>query len=148
MVKIIKEFKEFAIKGNVFDMAIGIIIGTAFSNVVSSLVKDIIMPPLGFFTGEIHFTDLKWVLQEATISKTGETQDAIAINYGSFIENSFDFLVVAGSIFLIIRLFNRLKSKAEDESNAEEVTPKNIELLAEIRDLLKENKTANSNSKS
>jgi len=145
MKSIIKEFKEFAVKGNVFDMAVGIIIGGAFSKVVSSLVKDIIMPPIGYFTGQVNFSSYQWVIQSAYLLEEGGQKEEITINYGTFIENSFDFFIVAFSMFLVIRLFNKLKKESEDESNPKEVTPKNILLLAEIRDLLKEQKEQKSN---
>lgn len=137
-MKFLKEFKEFAVKGNMFDMAIGIIIGTAFSKVVSSLVKDIIMPPLGYITGKINFDSYQVILQEATTVEDGKTKEMVAIKYGVFLETLFDLIIVGISIFLVIKLFNRLREKAEDETNPTETTPKNIKLLAEIRDLLKE----------
>ena len=124
-MKFLNEFKEFAVKGNMFDMAVGIIIGTAFSKIVTSLVKDIIMPPLGYVMGKINFSN-------------GTSKELVAINYGLFLQTVFDFVIVGISIFLVIKLFNRLRAKAEDESNPVETTPKNIELLAEIRDLLKD----------
>lgn len=137
-MKFLKEFKEFAVKGNMFDMAVGIIIGTAFSKVVSSLVKDIIMPPLGYLTGKINFDSYQVILQEATTAEYGKTKEMVAIKYGVFLETLFDLIIVGISIFLVIKLFNRLREKAEDETNPTEATPKNIKLLAEIRDLLKE----------
>ena len=140
MKSIINEFKEFAVKGNVFDMAVGIIIGGAFSKVVSSLVKDIIMPPIGYFTGQVNFSSYQWVIQAPKVLEDSSTKEEITINYGTFIETSFDFFIVAFSMFLVIRLFNKLKKESEDETNPKEVTPKNIILLAEIRDLLKEQK--------
>ena len=138
-MKFLKEFKEFAIKGNMFDMAIGIIIGAAFSKIVTSLVKDIIMPPLGYVTGKINFSSYQIILQEAEVNQDGTSKEFVAINYGLFLESLFDFIIVGISIFLVIKFFNRLRNKAEDESNPVEATPKNIALLAEIRDLLKEN---------
>ncbi len=139
-MKLIKEFKEFAIKGNMFDMAIGIIIGTAFSKVVSSLVSDIIMPPLGFLMGKINFSNYQIILQNPSVKSTGETLELVTIKYGSFIQTLIDFIIVGLSIFFVIRVFNKFRAKAEDENNPIETTPKNIELLAEIRDLLKEQK--------
>jgi len=137
-MKIIKEFREFAIKGNVFDMAIGIIIGTAFSKVVSSLVKDILMPPLGFIINRVNFNELKLVIHEAVTDDTGNIiTDQVAITYGSFIQVTIDFLIIAFSIFTVITLYNRLKNKAEDPQDTTAPTPKDIELLSEIRDLLK-----------
>jgi large conductance mechanosensitive channel len=136
-MKIIKEFKEFAIKGNMFDMAIGIIIGTAFSTLVNSLVGDLLMPLFGYFTGSINFQDLNFVLRQESVVK-GITKPEIALNYGMFIQHTIDFIVVALTIFLVIKAINRLRNKAEDETNPTEVTPKNVQLLSEIRDLLKE----------
>jgi large conductance mechanosensitive channel len=136
-MKIIKEFKEFAIKGNMFDMAIGIIIGTAFSTLVNSLVGDLLMPLFGYFTGSINFQDLNFVLRQESVVN-GITKPEIALNYGMFIQHTIDFIVVALTIFLVIKAINRLRNKAEDETNPTEVTPKNVQLLSEIRDLLKE----------
>jgi len=146
MKSIIKEFKEFAVKGNVFDMAVGIIIGGAFSKVVSSLVKDIIMPPIGYFTGQVNFSSYQWVIQAPSVLEDTSVKEEITINYGTFIETSFDFFIVAFSMFLVIRLFNKLKKESEDETNTKEVTPKNIILLGEIRDLLKEQKESKEQS--
>ncbi len=128
----IKEFREFAVKGNMFDMAIGIIIGAAFSTVVSSLVEDVLMPLLGMLTGGIDLSSQAIVLKEAS-----ETSEAVLISYGHFIQATLDFLLVAISLFLVISLINRLKRKAEDEKDESTPTPKDIELLTEIRDLLK-----------
>ena len=136
-MKFIKEFKEFAIKGNMFDMAIGIIIGAAFSKIVTSLVHDIIMPGIGFIIGKVNFQSLKIVLQEEVTDGSGNiVQELIAINYGNFIQVIFDFSIIALTIFIIIRVFNTLRKKAEDEKETSVPTPKNIELLAEIRDIL------------
>lgn len=138
-MKIIKEFKEFAVKGNMFDMAIGIIIGTAFSKIVNSLVGDLLMPLFGYFTGSMNYQDLTWVIREESVAGS-ITKPAIILNYGKFIEHSIDFIVIALTIFLVIKAINRLKTKAEDETNTKVVTPRDIQLLSEIRDLLKEQK--------
>ncbi len=136
-MKFLKEFKEFAIKGNMFDMAIGIIIGAAFSKIVTSLVHDLIMPALGFLIGKVNFKNLKVVLQEETIDNNGNiVQELIAIAYGNFIQVIFDFSIIAITIFIIIKVFNILRKKAENEKETSVPTPKNIELLAEIRDIL------------
>lgn len=140
-MKIIKEFKEFAVKGNMFDMAIGIVIGTAFSKIVNSLVGDILMPLLSFFTGTINFQELSIVLREEYVGEA-VTKPGIILNYGKFIQYSVDFLVIALTIFLVIKALNRMRTKAEDETNPKVVTPKDIQLLAEIRDLLKEQKSS------
>jgi len=138
-MKIIKEFKEFAIKGIMFDMAIGIIIGTAFNKIVSSLVNDIIVPFFGLIIGNVNFQNLKVVLQEEMRNKDGTiVQELVAIKYGNLIQVVFDFFIIAFTIFLVIKIFNRLRKKAEDEKDTTVPTPRDIELLSEIRDLLKE----------
>ncbi len=138
-IKFLKEFKDFAIKGNMFDMAIGIIIGAAFSKIVTSLVQDIIMPAIGFLIGKVNFQNLQIVLQEETRDNSGNIiEELVAINYGNFIQVIFDFSVIALTIFIVIKVFNKLRKKAEDEKETSVPTPRNIELLAEIRDLLKE----------
>ena len=124
-----KEFKEFAVQGNVVDMAVGIIIGAAFGKIVSSFVSDILMPPIGIAMGGVDFKDLAYVLQEAK-----DEVAAVTINYGAFIQTIIDFTIVAGAIFVAIKMMNKLKSP-EEEAPAE--TPAQEVLLAEIRDLLK-----------
>ncbi len=101
---VVKEFKEFAVKGNVVDLAVGVIIGGAFGKIVTSLVNDIMMPPLGFLLGNVDFSDLAFVLKEA-----GEKTPAVTINYGTFINNIIGFLIVAFSVFLLVKVINRLK---------------------------------------
>lgn len=132
-----QEFKKFAIKGNVVDLAIGVIIGGAFGKIVTSLVNDIIMPVFGIITGGINFSQARWVIREALPDGSPE----LALNYGQFIQNIVDFLIISFSIFMMIRLINRLK-KNEEEKKEEEIKepePSKEELLlAEIRDLLKE----------
>lgn len=137
-MKIIKEFKEFAIKGNMFDMAIGIVIGTAFHKIISSLVDDIIMPPLGYIIGRVDFSSLNLVIQREVVEKGGDVvKELVAFNYGNFIQIMIDFLIITVIIFLVIKLFNKLRRKAEDVNEKEIPTPREIELLAEIRDILK-----------
>jgi large conductance mechanosensitive channel len=129
----VKEFREFAVKGNVVDMAVGIIIGAAFGKIVSSFVSDIITPPLGYLIGGVDFTDLK-----ATLPAMQEGRDAVTINYGAFLQTAFDFLIVAFAIFLVIKMINRLKRKEEVAPSAPPPPPSRQEiLLEEIRDLLK-----------
>ncbi len=128
---IVKEFKEFAMRGNVVDLAVGVIIGAAFGKIVTSLVADIIMPPIGMITGGIDFKDLKYVLKPA-VGKVPET----AINYGLFINNVIDFLIVAFCIFLIVKGINTLKKKEEAAPAAPAEPTKEEVLLTEIRDLL------------
>lgn len=139
MKNIIREFKEFAVKGNVFDMAIGIIIGTAFSKVVSSLVSDMIMPLISYFTGGVNFSALSIVIKPEVKSADGAViQQLESLNYGSFLQVSIDFIIVAFSIFIVIKFLNSLKRKADNVYDSTVCTPKNIELLSEIRNLLKE----------
>ena len=122
-------------------MAIGIIIGAAFTGVVNSLVKDLLMPLLGLLTGNIDFRDREYILQEAVVDMQGQViQEAIALRYGNFFQLVIDFLIVAMSIFLVIRFLNRMKRKSEDPANPAAPTPKDIELLTDIRDLLKNQK--------
>jgi len=125
------EFKKFAMRGNVVDMAVGIIIGAAFGKIVSSLVSDIIMPPLGLLIGGIDFTSFSVMLKKAT-----ETAPAVTLNYGMFIQNIFDFLIVAFSIFLLIKFISSFKKKQEEKGEALLPTKQEV-LLAEIRDILK-----------
>lgn len=130
-MKIINEFKAFAIKGNVIDMAVGIVIGAAFGKIITSIVSDIIMPPIGLLVGGTNFTDLKIVLKDAV----GNTP-AVTLNYGNFIQVAFDFLIIAFSIFLVVKALNAAKLKGEKKATQ---TKEEI-LLTEIRDLLKEKK--------
>ena len=135
-----KEFKEFALRGNVIDMAVGIIIGAAFSTIVKSLVSDIIMPPIGVLVGGIDFSDLFLVVKEgvtagpyATLAAAADA-GAVTINYGQFINHVISFIIVAFAIFMVIRGINKLHKKEEDAPSA---PPRQEVLLAEIRDLLK-----------
>jgi large conductance mechanosensitive channel len=137
----LKEFKEFAMKGNVIDLSVGIIIGAAFGKIVSSLVADVIMPPIGFLVGGVNFTDLKLQLKVPEIVG-GVRQAAVTINYGNFLQVVFDFIIVAFAVFLFIKAINRLNKKKPDEVPlaVEDPKPTNEELLlTEIRDLLKKN---------
>ncbi|MDV4149549.1 large-conductance mechanosensitive channel protein MscL [Clostridium sp. AL.422] len=130
----IKEFKEFALKGKVLDLAIGVIIGGAFNKIVSSLVNDIIMPPIGAITGGVDFKDLKYILKPAV----GDIP-AVTLNYGAFIQNIVDFLIIALSIFVFIKIVSKLNSKKEEPVEEEPALTMDQELLTEIRDLLKKN---------
>lgn len=137
MKKFIQGFKEFAVKGNVVDLAIGIIIGTAFNKIVQSFVKDIIMPPFGLIWGDKNFTDYKWVIKEQELGAGGEVIiQEVAITYGNFITTTIDFIIIALVVYIVIKLMNSLKRKAEDPQNTEVPTPKDIQLLTEIRDLI------------
>ena len=138
-MKIIKEFKEFAVKGNMFDMAIGIIIGAAFSKIVSSLVNEVIMPSFGFLIGRVDFKSLKFLFEEEQIDATGKiVQHSIEVNYGIFIQSFVDFIIIAATIFLVIKLFNTLRRKAEDTNETTTPTPKDIQLLSKINDNLEQ----------
>ncbi|WP_428407040.1 large conductance mechanosensitive channel protein MscL [Hyphococcus sp.] len=136
---IIKEFQEFAVKGNVMDMAVGIIIGGAFGTIVKSLVDDVIMPPIGLLLGGVDFSDLFINLSGVQYQSLAAAKEAGApvIAYGSFINNVIAFLVVAWAVFLLVKGMNRLQKKAEEAPAAPVEPPKEQVLLAEIRDLLK-----------
>lgn len=125
----VKEFKEFAMKGNVMDMAVGVIIGGAFGKIVSSLVDDVLMPAVGLLTGNVDFSGLA--------VKIGEAENAAVLKYGLFIQNVIDFLIVALCIFLMIKAMNKLTKKKEEEPAAEPEPSNEEKLLGEIRDLLK-----------
>ena len=139
----LQDFKAFAMKGNVIDMAVGVIIGGAFGKIVSSVVADVIMPPLGLLVGGVNFTDLKWVMKPAEVVD-GKEIAAVTLNYGNFLQATFDFLIIAFSIFLFIRLLTKLTTKKEAAAPATPPAPpaptKEEVLLTEIRDLLKEQK--------
>ncbi len=129
----VKEFKEFAVKGNVVDMAVGIIIGGAFGTVVKSFVDDVMMPPLGMLMGKVDFKHLALTLQPAE----GETA-AVTLNYGAFIQTTVDFLIVAFAIFLVVKAMNSMKKKEEAAPAAPAAPSKEEVLLTEIRDALRQ----------
>src|SRR5690606_5782716 len=133
---IIKEFKEFAIKGNVVDLAVAVIIGGAFGRIVSSFVDDIIMPPLGLLLGGVDFTDLRWVMRDAYVDEAGAEVASVALNYGSFIQNIVDFLIIAAALFMALKALNTLKKKEEAAPAPPAVPPKEEVLLTDIRDIL------------
>lgn len=137
-----KDFKTFAVKGNMIDLAIGIIIGTAFNNVVNTLVSKIIMPPLSLMTDDVNLANKKMVLREAS-----DSMEEVAIGYGELIESLVDFFIIALTIFVMVKFINRFKEKAEDPDNKQVQTPKNIELLASMEKLLKEQNTILKNKK-
>lgn len=127
------EFKDFAMRGNVVDMAVGIVIGGAFGKIVSSFVADVVMPPIGLMVGGVDFNKLALTLQEATAEA-----DAVTIKYGAFLQQVFDFVIVAFAIFMVVKAMNSMKKK-EEEKPAEPAKPSTEEtLLVEIRDLLKQ----------
>ncbi len=132
-MSVIQEFKEFAIKGNVVDLAVGVVIGASFGKIVSSLVEDVIMPIIGLIVGGVDFTGLKIILKEAI----DEKNPAVTINYGQFLQTCFDFTIVAFAIFIAVKAINKLK-KAQAAAPTEPAAPSAQEvLLTEIRDLLK-----------
>lgn len=140
------DFKNFAMKGNVVDMAVGVIIGGAFGKIVTSVVNDIIMPPIGLLVGGVNFKDLKIVLKDAQVVD-GVESAAVTLNYGNFLQQTFDFLIIAFSIFMVIRLITKLTTKKKEEKPAPAPAPApepqptaEEKLLTEIRDLLKEKK--------
>lgn len=139
MKSFFKEFKDFAIKGNMLDMAIGIIIGTAFNGVVNVLVKKIILPPLSLLTDGVNLVDRQYVLREELTGVDDEiVREQVAIGYGELIEVMIDFFIIALTVFIVIKFMNRLKNRAENPKDKEVVTPKDIQLLSNIEDLLKE----------
>ncbi|MGZ4958895.1 MAG: large-conductance mechanosensitive channel protein MscL [Methylomonas sp.] len=131
---ILQEFKEFAMRGNVVDMAVGVIIGAAFGKIVSSLVADVIMPPIGVLLGGVNFSDLAVTVKEASKTADGAHVPAVVIAYGKFIQTVIDFTIIAGAVFLMVKLLSTFKKKAEAAPPAP--TQQEI-LLTEIRDLLK-----------
>lgn len=133
----LKEFKAFAMRGNVVDMAVGIIIGGAFGKIVSSLVNDIIMPPIGVLIGGVNFADLKLVLKKATVDAANKEIPAVTINYGVLVNTVIDFLIIAFAIFMVIKLMNMLKKKEETAPAPPPPPTAEERLLTEIRDVLR-----------
>ena len=146
----LQEFKAFAMKGNVVDMAVGVIIGGAFGKIVTSVVNDLIMPVVGMLVGGVNFTNLKLVMKDAVPEQLNEAGEvikeavpAVTLNYGNFLQQTFDFLIIAFSVFLFVRLIGKLSRKKEAEKPAPAPAPEpsaEEKLLTEIRDLLKEKK--------
>mgnify|MGYP000720304388 FL=1 len=142
MKKMLQEFKTFAMRGNVVDMAVGIIIGGAFGKIVSSVVGDLIMPAVGLLVGGVNFTDLKIVMKDAVLEGDKVITPAVSLNYGNFIQVVFDFLIIAFAVFLLIKGINALNRKKEAPAApaTPPAPPADVQLLTEIRDLLKEKK--------
>ena len=142
----LNEFKAFALKGNVMDMAVGVIIGGAFGKIVTSLVNDVIMPPIGLVVGGVDFTDMKLTLKQQVLDAAGEVlTPAVTWNYGAFLQQVVDFTILAFCVFMMVKVMNRLTIKKKEEEPAPAPAPepeptKEELLLAEIRDLLKERK--------
>jgi large conductance mechanosensitive channel len=133
-MSMLKEFKEFAMRGNVIDLAVGVVIGGAFGKIVTSLVDQIIMPPIGMLTGGIDFSQMKWVLKPADNSDPAHKIAEVAIGYGTFINTLIQFIIIAFAIFLVVKAINRLSRR---EEAAPAAPPADVVLLTEIRDLLK-----------
>jgi large conductance mechanosensitive channel len=132
-MSIVKEFREFAVKGNVIDLAVGVVIGAAFGKIVTSLVADLIMPPIGVLVGGVNFTSLKLTLKEAI----DKDHPAVTLNYGNFLQTMFDFLIIAVAIFALVKVINRLKRMSERPAPPPPAGPtREVELLTEIRDAL------------
>lgn len=135
----VKEFKEFSMRGNVLDMAVGIVIGGAFGKIVSSFVADLITPPLGLLIGGVNFSDLKIVLKQAVMQGEEVISPEVVLGYGNFIQVIFDFLIIAFAIFMLLKAVNKFKRKKEEAPEAPAAPPADVQLLTEIRDLLKKN---------
>ena len=131
-MSMMKEFKEFAMKGNVVDMAVGIVIGAAFGKIINSLVQDVIMPPIGVLLGDVDFSKMGYVVKEAT-----ESAEAVMIKYGAFINTIVEFVIIAFAIFMVVKGINNMKKKEEAAPKAPPAPSKEETLLGEIRDLLK-----------
>jgi len=138
-MKLFKEFKEFAVKGNMMDMAIGIIIGASFNTVINVLVKKILLPPLSLLTNGINLHSKSIVLRDAALDASGTIiSEEVAIGYGVFTEAILDFIIIGFTLFIVVKFLNRLYKKAEDTKDATVATPKNIELLTKLTELLEE----------
>jgi len=139
MKKLIQEFKDFAVKGNMMDMAIGIIIGASFNSVIDVLVKKVMMPPLSLLSDGVNLENKKLVLRKAQTNEIANLSvQEVAINYGQLIETFIDFIIVGFTIFLVIKFINKLNKKAEDPKDQTVSTPRNIQLLTEMNELLRE----------
>lgn len=138
-MKILKEFKEFAVKGNMIDIAVGVIIGTSFNKVIDVLVKEIMMPPLSMLTNGINYSEKRYVLKEAVLDDQGnEIATENAIGYGLLLETLLDFVIVGFTVFVVVKGMNRFKRRAQDAKDKSVETPKDIELLSKMSDLLEE----------
>ncbi|GGZ50225.1 large conductance mechanosensitive channel protein MscL [Mesonia mobilis] len=138
MSKFFKEFKEFAIKGNMIDIAVGVIIGAAFNKVIDTLVKKIIMPPISLLTDDFNFESKKLVLREAVLENEKVIKEEVFIGYGELITVLINFFIIAWCVFLVVKISNRLRIKAEDTKNKKVTTPKDIELLADLKEIMQE----------
>ncbi len=138
-MKLINEFKEFAVKGNMMDMAIGIIIGAAFNKVIDVLAKQVLLPPLSLLSDGVNFQDKKIVLRDAIVDTTGAISTTeVAVAYGALFEVFLDFLIIGFTVFIVVKAMNRLRSKAQDTKDETVVTPKDIQLLSDLKQLMEE----------
>ena len=138
-MKFIQEFKEFAVKGNMMDMAIGIIIGASFNKVIDVLVKKVFMPPLSLMTDGLNFQNKKYILREAVTNASGEiTTQEVAVYYGELLEAFLDFLIVGLTVFIVVKGMNKLRTRSHDTKDKTVTTPKDIELLSKLSDLMEE----------
>ncbi|MDR6302150.1 large conductance mechanosensitive channel protein MscL [Mesonia maritima] len=138
MAGIFKEFKEFAIKGNMMDIAVGVIIGAAFNNVIDVLVKKVMLPPLSLLTNGINFQNKKIILRKAVLEGEKIITPQVAIEYGELITVLINFLIMAWVVFLVVKIANKLRSSAQDPKNKKVSTPKDIELLSELKEIMRE----------
>jgi len=135
-LNLLKEFKEFAVKGNMIDIAIGVIIGTAFNKVVDVLIKEVFLPPLSYLTNGTNWENKRWILKEAVIENGIAKPEEIAIGYGKLVEVLVDFLIIGITVFLVVKFMNIIRNKSQDPKNKTVSTPKDIELLSRITELL------------
>ena len=147
-MKLFNEFKEFAVKGNMMDMAIGIIIGAAFNNVIDVLAKQVLLPPLSLLSDGMNFQQRKLILRDAVSDTSGTiTTSEVAIAYGQLIEAFLDFLIIGFTVFIVVKFMNRLRRKAQDTKDETVVTPKDIELLSDLKMLMEEQNNLMKSSK-
>lgn len=138
-MKLLKEFKEFAVKGNMMDMAIGIIIGASFNKVIDVLAKQVLLPPLSLLSDGVNFENKKLVLRDAILDASGKITTAeVAVAYGKLTEVFLDFLIIGFTVFLVVKFMNKLRNKAQDTKDETVVTPKDIQLLSDLKDLMEE----------
>tara|TARA_R110002049_G_scaffold175107_2_gene342432 strand:+ start:5308 stop:5751 length:444 start_codon:yes stop_codon:yes gene_type:complete len=141
-MKLFKEFKEFAVKGNMMDMAIGIIIGAAFNKVIDVLVKKVFLPPLSLLTDGVNFEDKRIILRDAVLNAEGTiVTDEVAIGYGALGEAFLDFIIIGFTVFIVVKFMNSLRKKSHDTKDKTVATPKDIELLSKLTDLMEEQNT-------
>lgn len=138
-MKLLNEFKEFAVKGNMMDMAVGIIIGAAFNKVVDVLAKQVLLPPLSLLTDGVNLKEKKLVLRDAVVDVTGNiTVSEVAIAYGALLEVLLDFMIIGFTVFIVVKGMNKLRNKAQDTEDKTVVTPKDIQLLSDLKSLMQE----------